>query len=88
MGRARTGREGGHPPVPRHRHRHPYRSGWGCCPSGRADPGARVGHVDNDPLVLVLAHARALSTPEGATDCLQADLRARCRHERDEPPRS
>ncbi|MDQ0905653.1 hypothetical protein QFZ22_001638 [Streptomyces canus] len=42
-------------------------------PSGRADPGARVGHVDNDPLVL--AHARALSTPEGATDCLQADLR-------------
>jgi hypothetical protein len=39
------------------------------------DPGARVVYVDNDPIVL--AHARALlvSTPEGATDYLQADLR-------------
>ncbi|WP_329233271.1 SAM-dependent methyltransferase [Streptomyces canus] len=38
-------------------------------------PGARVVYVDNDPIVL--AHARALlvSTPEGATDYLQADLR-------------
>ncbi|MFB7736108.1 SAM-dependent methyltransferase [Streptomyces sp. NPDC056112] len=39
------------------------------------DPGARVVYVDNDPIVL--AHARALlvSTPEGATDYLEADLR-------------
>ncbi|MFF9126669.1 SAM-dependent methyltransferase [Streptomyces sp. NPDC014889] len=41
----------------------------------RVDPGARVVYVDNDPIVL--AHARALlvSTEEGATDCLEADLR-------------
>jgi SAM-dependent methyltransferase len=41
----------------------------------RLDPGARVVYVDNDPVVL--AHARALlvSTPEGATDYLEADLR-------------
>ncbi|MHC3467167.1 SAM-dependent methyltransferase [Streptomyces sp. 7R007] len=41
----------------------------------RVDPGARVVYVDNDPIVL--AHARALlvSTPEGATDYLEADLR-------------
>ncbi|MFJ3823008.1 SAM-dependent methyltransferase [Streptomyces nodosus] len=41
----------------------------------RADPGARVVYVDNDPIVL--AHARALlvSNAEGATDYLQADLR-------------
>jgi S-adenosyl methyltransferase len=39
------------------------------------NPAARVVYVDNDPVVL--AHARALltSTPEGATTCLQADLR-------------
>jgi hypothetical protein len=38
-------------------------------------PEARVVYVDNDPLVL--AHARALltSTPEGATDYIDADLR-------------
>jgi hypothetical protein len=38
-------------------------------------PDARVVYVDNDPLVL--AHARSLltSTPEGATDYLDADLR-------------
>jgi S-adenosyl methyltransferase len=38
-------------------------------------PGCRVVYVDNDPVVL--AHARALltSTPEGATDYLDADLR-------------
>ncbi|MFD5475611.1 SAM-dependent methyltransferase [Streptomyces sp. NPDC127105] len=41
----------------------------------RADPGARVVYVDNDPIVL--AHARALlvSTEQGATDYLEADLR-------------
>ncbi|GAA2079212.1 SAM-dependent methyltransferase [Streptomyces albiaxialis] len=41
----------------------------------RAAPDARIVYVDNDPLVL--AHARALlsSTPEGATDYLDADLR-------------
>ncbi|PJE96236.1 S-adenosyl methyltransferase [Streptomyces carminius] len=41
----------------------------------RAAPGARIVYVDNDPLVL--AHARALltSTPEGATDYVDADLR-------------
>ncbi|MEU6357729.1 SAM-dependent methyltransferase [Streptomyces sp. NPDC047072] len=41
----------------------------------RVDPGARVVYVDNDPVVL--AHGRALlvSTLEGATDYLQADLR-------------
>ena len=40
----------------------------------RVAPDARIVYVDNDPLVL--AHARALltSTPEGATDYLDADL--------------
>jgi S-adenosyl methyltransferase len=38
-------------------------------------PQSRIVYVDNDPVVL--AHARALltSTPEGATDYLDADLR-------------
>jgi hypothetical protein len=38
-------------------------------------PESRVVYVDNDPVVL--AHARALltSTPEGATDYIDADLR-------------
>lgn len=41
----------------------------------RIDPRARIVYVDNDPLVLT--HARALlgSTPEGATDYLDADMR-------------
>jgi hypothetical protein len=41
----------------------------------RVAPDSRVVYVDNDPLVL--AHARALltSTPEGATDYVDADLR-------------
>ena len=41
----------------------------------RAAPESRIVYVDNDPLVL--AHARALltSTPEGATDYLDADFR-------------
>src|SRR5262247_1735539 len=40
----------------------------------RAAPEARIVYVDNDPLVL--AHARALltSTPEGATDFIDADM--------------
>jgi len=40
-----------------------------------AAPESRIVYVDNDPLVL--AHARALltSSPEGATDYLDADLR-------------
>lgn len=40
----------------------------------RVAPESRIVYVDNDPLVL--AHARALltSTPEGATDYLDADL--------------
>ncbi|MFE2188747.1 SAM-dependent methyltransferase [Streptomyces sp. NPDC059455] len=40
----------------------------------RVAPEARIVYVDNDPLVL--AHARALltSTPEGATDYIDADL--------------
>jgi S-adenosyl methyltransferase len=38
-------------------------------------PESRIVYVDNDPIVL--AHARALltSTPEGATDYIDADLR-------------
>lgn len=41
----------------------------------RVAPTSRIVYVDNDPLVL--AHARALlsSTPEGATDYLDADLK-------------
>lgn len=43
--------------------------------SQRLNPSSRVVYVDNDPLVL--AHARALltSTPQGATDYVDADLR-------------
>jgi O-methyltransferase involved in polyketide biosynthesis len=41
----------------------------------RVAPEARIVYADNDPLVL--AHARALltSTPEGACDYIEADLR-------------
>src|SRR3954466_8230591 len=41
----------------------------------RVAPAARIVYVDNDPLVL--SHARALlpSSPEGATDYIDADLR-------------
>ena len=40
----------------------------------RVDPQCRIVYVDNDPLVL--AHARALltSSPEGATDYVDADM--------------
>ncbi|MEU6576170.1 SAM-dependent methyltransferase [Streptomyces sp. NPDC046805] len=41
----------------------------------RADPAARIVYVDNDPLVLRHAHALLTSTPEGATDYIEADVR-------------
>jgi hypothetical protein len=40
-------------------------------------PSARVVYVDNDPLVLVHARALLTSSPEGATDYLDADMRDR-----------
>ncbi|MCD5314406.1 SAM-dependent methyltransferase [Kineosporia babensis] len=39
------------------------------------DPACRVVYVDNDPLVLEQAQALLVSTPEGASDYVQADLR-------------
>ncbi|KIH98243.1 hypothetical protein LP52_13700 [Streptomonospora alba] len=41
----------------------------------RLAPESRVVYVDNDPLVTVHARTLLTSTPEGATDYLQADLR-------------
>ncbi len=41
----------------------------------RVAPSARIVYVDNDPLVLVHARALLTSSPEGATDYLDADLR-------------
>ncbi|MGI5160943.1 SAM-dependent methyltransferase [Microbispora sp. CA-102843] len=41
----------------------------------RVNPRARIVYVDNDPIVLVHAHALLRSTPEGVTDYLDADLR-------------
>lgn len=41
----------------------------------RLDPSARIVYVDNDPMVLAHARALLISTPEGATDYLHADLR-------------
>ena len=38
-------------------------------------PECRIVYVDNDPLVLAYARALLTSTPEGATDYLDADLR-------------
>jgi hypothetical protein len=38
-------------------------------------PESRVVYVDNDPLVLVHARALLTSSPEGATDYIDADLR-------------
>ena len=38
-------------------------------------PESRIVYVDNDPLVLVHARALLTSTPEGATDYLDADFR-------------
>jgi hypothetical protein len=37
-------------------------------------PQARIVYVDNDPLVLVHARALLTSTPEGATDYIDADV--------------
>ncbi|MFC4053498.1 SAM-dependent methyltransferase [Actinomadura syzygii] len=41
----------------------------------RVAPESRIVYVDNDPLVLVHAQALLTSTPEGATDYIQADVR-------------
>ncbi|WP_326700979.1 SAM-dependent methyltransferase [Streptomyces sp. NBC_01754] len=38
------------------------------------EPEARIVYVDNDPLVLTHARALLTSTPEGATDYIDADL--------------
>lgn len=38
-------------------------------------PASRIVYVDNDPLVLVHARALLTSTPEGATDYIDADVR-------------
>ena len=38
-------------------------------------PRARIVYVDNDPLVLVHARALLISSPEGATDYVEADVR-------------
>ncbi|WP_435601522.1 SAM-dependent methyltransferase [Streptomyces sp. C10-9-1] len=40
-----------------------------------ADPTARIVYTDNDPIVLTHAAALLRSTPEGATDYIQADVR-------------
>jgi O-methyltransferase involved in polyketide biosynthesis len=40
----------------------------------RLVPDARIVYVDNDPLVLVHARALLTSTPQGATDYIDADL--------------
>ncbi|MCX2971568.1 MULTISPECIES: SAM-dependent methyltransferase [Streptomyces] len=40
----------------------------------RLAPDARIVYVDNDPLVLTHARALLTSTPEGATDYIDADL--------------
>ncbi|GAA1911857.1 SAM-dependent methyltransferase [Streptomyces sodiiphilus] len=41
----------------------------------RAAPECRVVYIDNDPLVLLHAHALLTSTPEGRTEYIEADLR-------------
>ena len=38
-------------------------------------PDSRIVYVDNDPMVLVHARALLTSTPQGATDYIDADLR-------------
>jgi hypothetical protein len=40
-----------------------------------AAPEARIVYVDNDPIVLVHARELLTSTPEGATDYIEADVR-------------
>ncbi|NED10280.1 SAM-dependent methyltransferase [Streptomyces sp. SID9124] len=39
------------------------------------DPAARIVYTDNDPIVLRHAEALLVSSPEGATDYLEADVR-------------
>jgi len=39
------------------------------------NPASRIVYVDNDPMVLVHARALLTSTPEGATDYIDADVR-------------
>jgi len=41
----------------------------------REAPDSRIVYVDNDPIVLLHARALLKSTPEGACDYIQADLR-------------
>src|SRR6266566_476789 len=41
----------------------------------RIAPTSRIAYVDNDPLVLVHARALLVSSPEGVTDYLDADVR-------------
>jgi hypothetical protein len=41
----------------------------------RVAPESRIVYVDNDPLVLVHAQALLTSSPEGATDYIDADVR-------------
>ncbi|MBO2462299.1 SAM-dependent methyltransferase [Actinomadura violacea] len=41
----------------------------------RITPEARIVYVDNDPLVLVHARSLLTSSPEGATDYIEADVR-------------
>jgi hypothetical protein len=41
----------------------------------QAAPGSRIVYVDNDPMVLTHARALLTSTPQGACDYLEADLR-------------
>jgi O-methyltransferase involved in polyketide biosynthesis len=41
----------------------------------RVDPACRIVYVDNDPMVLVHARALLTSTPEGACDYIDADVR-------------
>jgi O-methyltransferase involved in polyketide biosynthesis len=41
----------------------------------RIAPRSRIVYVDNDPLVLVHARTLLTSTPEGATDYIEADVR-------------
>jgi O-methyltransferase involved in polyketide biosynthesis len=38
-------------------------------------PESRIVYIDNDPIILVHARALLTSTPQGATDYVQADLR-------------
>jgi hypothetical protein len=40
-----------------------------------ADPACRVVYVDNDPVVLAHARALLISTPQGACDYIDADVR-------------